>query len=176
MTEMLRSYSRLIDENAYQAKFDVPQLSWPLPFNHAPYELFLFSPLAYLSYPVAHAIRSGVNVVLLAKMLYWFLPYGHSGDSFFIGASLFGWFSTSETLRLGQDLIMSTALSLALFVFLKRKQDGWASFVLALGLYKPQLVLLMPGARLVARRWDTLIVFCITGVVLVAISIGMVGW
>ena len=71
---------------------------------------------------------------------------------------------------------MSTALSLALFVFLKRKQDGWASFVLALGLYKPQLVLLMPGARLVARRWDTLIVFCITGVVLVAISIGMVGW
>lgn len=24
-------------QNAYQAKFDVPQLAWPLPFNHAPY-------------------------------------------------------------------------------------------------------------------------------------------
>src|SRR5258708_35673956 len=52
-------------QNAYQAKFDVPQLDWPLPFNHAPYELLLFLPLAHLSYPLAHAIWSGLNVMLL---------------------------------------------------------------------------------------------------------------
>src|ERR1043165_9607424 len=40
-------------QNAYQAKFEVPQLEWPLPFNHAAYELFLFMPLAHFSYPVA---------------------------------------------------------------------------------------------------------------------------
>src|SRR5258708_3481687 len=62
-------------QNAYQAKFDIPQLEWPLPFNHAPYELFLFLPLAHLSYSVAHAIWSGVNLMLLLLMLRILLPY-----------------------------------------------------------------------------------------------------
>ena len=65
-------------QNAYQAKFDVPQLAWPLPFNHAPYELALFLPLAHLSYPVAHPIWSGVSVILLIMMLRWILPYVNS--------------------------------------------------------------------------------------------------
>src|SRR5678815_2528685 len=50
-------------QNAYQAKFEVPQLEWPLPFNHAPYELLLFLPLAHFSYPAAHAIWSGINLL-----------------------------------------------------------------------------------------------------------------
>jgi hypothetical protein len=162
-------------QNAYQAKFDVPQLDWPLPFNHAPYELFLFLPLAHLSYPVAHAIWSGVNLLLLFIMLQWLLPYVHSQHSFFIAALLLGWFPTMEALRLGQDSILSTALLLAVFVALKQKRDGWAGFFLALGLYKPQLVLPTAGVLLVARRWDSLVVFSITGVILVAVSVGMVG-
>jgi hypothetical protein len=112
-------------QNAYQAKFDVPQLEWPLPFNHAPYELFLFLPLAHLSYPVAHAIWSGVNLLLLVIMLQWLLPYVHSLRSVFIGASLFSWFPTMEALRLGQDSILSTVLLLAVFIALKQRRDGW---------------------------------------------------
>ena len=163
-------------QNAYQAKFDVPQLEWPLPFNHAPYELFLFLPLAHLSYPVAHAIWSGGNLILLVIMLRWLLAYVHSPHSFFIAASVLAWFPAMETLRLGQDSILSTALLLAVFVALKRKRDGLAGFLLALGLYKPQLVLPMAGAFVVARRWYTLSVFSVTAVILVAVSIGMVGW
>src|SRR5687768_12097166 len=79
-------------QNVYQAKFDVPQLEWPLPFNHAPYELFLFLPLAHLSYPVAHAIWSGGNLILLVIMLRWLLAYVHSPHSFFIAASVLAWF------------------------------------------------------------------------------------
>ncbi|HEY2918295.1 MAG TPA: glycosyltransferase family 87 protein [Candidatus Binatia bacterium] len=163
-------------QNAYQAKFDVPQLDWPLPFNHAPYELLLFLPLAHLSYPAAHAIWSGANLILLFVMLQWLLPYVHSQHGFFIGALLLGWFPTMEALRLGQDSIMSTVILLAVFVGLKQKQDGLAGFFLALGLYKPQLVLPTAGALLVARRWRSLAVFTITGLILVAISLGMVGW
>jgi hypothetical protein len=162
-------------QNAYQAKFDAPLLEWPLPFNHAPYELFLFLPLAHLSYPVAHIIWSGMNVLLLAVMLKWLLPYVHSQHSLFIGVSLLGFFPTMEALRLGQDSILSTALLLAVFVALKRKRDGWAGFLLALGLYKPQLVLPMAGVFFVARRWSSLIVFGITGAILVVISLGIVG-
>ncbi len=163
-------------QNAYQAKFDVPQLEWPLPFNHAPYELIPFLPLAHLSYPVAHAIWSGLNLLFLIIMLRWLLPYVHSPHSFFIGASVLGWFPTMEALRMGQDSILSTLLLLAVFVALKRRRDGWAGFLLALGLYKPQLVLPMAGAFLVGRRWTSLAAFSITGAVLVAVSLVMVGW
>jgi glycosyl transferase family 87 len=163
-------------QNEYQAKFDVPQLEWPLPFNHAPYELFLFLPLAHLSYPLAHAIWSGMNLIFLIIMLGILLPYARSEHSFFIGAAVLAWFPTLEALRLGQDSIMSTLLLLAVFINLKRKRDGWAGFLLALGLYKPHLVLPMAGGLLVARRWRSIAVFSITGVMLVAVSIGMVGW
>ena len=163
-------------QNAYQAKFDVPQLEWPLPFNHAPYELVLFMPLAHLPYPVAHAIWSGMNIIFLVIMLRLLLPGVQSQQSFLIGAALLAWFPTMETLRLGQDSIMSTLLLLAAFVNLKRQRDAWAGFFLALGLYKPQLVLPMVGALLVARRWNFLAMFSITGVVLIAVSLAMVGW
>jgi hypothetical protein len=163
-------------QNAYQAKFDVPQLEWPLPFNHAPYELLLFLPLARLSYPIAHAIWSSMNLIFLLIILGWVLPYVQSRHNFFIGALLLSWFPTMETFRLGQDSIMSTLLLLAVFVSLKRKRDRWAGFFLALGLYKPQLVLPTAGAFLVARRWHSLVVFGITGLILVAVSLGMVGW
>jgi hypothetical protein len=162
-------------QNAYQAKFDVPQLAWPLPFNHAPYELFLFLPLIHLSFPLAHAIWSGANLILLALMLRWLLAYVPSPHSFFIAASVFAWFPTMEAFRLGQDSILSAALLLGVFVALKRKRDGWAGFVLALGLYKPQLVLPMAGAFLVARQWYSIAVFTVTAVLLVAVSLMMVG-
>ena len=81
-----------------------------------------------------------------------------------------------EALRLGQDSILSTVLLLAVFISLKRKRNGWAGFFLALGLYKPQLVLPVAGALLVARYWRTIAVLATTGVLLAAISVAMVGF
>jgi hypothetical protein len=86
------------------------------------------------------------------------------------------WFPTTEALRLGQDSIMSAALLLAVFFNLKRKRDWMAGLFLALGLYKPQLVLPIAGALVIARRWSALAMFTITAVVLVGISLQMVGW
>ena len=109
-------------------------------------------------------------------MLRWLLPYVQSPHKIFIGVLVLGWFPTMEALRMGQDSIMSTVLLLAVFVALKRGRDRLAGFLLALGLYKPQLVLPMAGALLVARRWNTVRVFSVTGVILVLVSVGMVGW
>jgi len=131
--------------------------------------------LAHFSYPMAHAIWSGMNLLLLAFVLQWLLSYVHSPHNLFIVASVLAWFPTMEALRLGQDSILSAALLLAVFAALKRQHDGWAGFFLALGLYKPQLVLPMVGVFLVARRWRSLIVFGVTGVVLATISLAMVG-
>lgn len=163
-------------QNAYQAKFDVPQLEWPLPFNHAPYELLIFLPLARLSYPAAHAIWSGINLLLLFAMLGWLVRYIDSPHRFFICAAVLAWFPTMEAFRQGQDSILSAGLLLAVFIALKRGSDGWAGFFLALGLYKPQLVLPMAGVFLAARRWQAVGVFVAAGVVLTAVSLAMVGW
>jgi hypothetical protein len=163
-------------QDAYQAKFDVPQLEWPMPFNHAPYELLPFLPVARLSYTAAHAVWSGLNLVLLMVMLGWLLRYVDSPHRFFIAAAALAWFPTMEAFRQGQDSIMSAALLLAVFVALKRGADSWAGVFLALGLYKPQLVLPMAGGFLVARRWRTLLAFSVTGGILVAVSLAMVGW
>ena len=163
-------------QNAYQVKFNVPQLEWPLPFNHAPYELLLFLPLAHLSYPVAHGIWSVINIIFLVFILRSLLRYIHSEHTIFLGAAILAWFPTMETLRSGQDSIMSTVLLLTVFIKLKRKQEGWAGFYLALGLYKPQLVLPMAGALLIARRWEALKVFGIVSIVLISACLGMVGW
>jgi len=172
---MAKELFKVETQNAYQAKFDVPQLAWPLPFNHAPYELAVFLPLAHLSYPVAHLIWSGASVILLIMMLRWILPYVNSPDNLFIAVGLAAWFPTMEALRLGQDSILSTALLLAVFISLKRKRDGWAGFFLALGLYKPQLVLPMAGVLVIAQRWRAVAVFSATGAMLVIISVAMVG-
>ena len=170
-----RELFKIETQNAYQAKFNVPQLEWPLPFNHAPYELFLFLPFVHLSYPLAHALWSGANLILLVIMLRWLVCYDSSPHSFFIGTAVFAWFPTMEAFRMGQDSILSAALLLGVFVSLKRKRDGWAGFLLALGLYKPQLVMPMAGALVIARLWYGLAVFTITGVMLVVVSLTMVG-
>src|SRR5690349_16023124 len=90
---------RVETQNAYQAKFEVPQLEWPLPFNHAPYELILFLPLVHFSYPVAHGIWSGLNLLVLVFMLQWLLSYVQSQHSLFIVAAVLAWFPTMETFR-----------------------------------------------------------------------------
>jgi hypothetical protein len=80
-----------------------------------------------------------------------------------------------EAFRLGQDSILSAALLLGVFAAMKWQRPGWAGFFLALGLYKPQLVLPMAGAFLVARLWYSLSVFVVTGGVLFLLSLAMVG-
>jgi hypothetical protein len=45
-------------QRAYQKNFGVAQLHLDVPFNHAPYELLIFLPLSYLSYPVDHLVWS----------------------------------------------------------------------------------------------------------------------
>src|SRR5690606_26511400 len=73
------------------------------------------------------------------------------------------------------DSILSAALLLAVFVAMKRKREGWAGFFLALGLYKPQLVLPMAGAFVAARLWYSLTVFAVSGAALFLLSLTMVG-
>jgi hypothetical protein len=162
-------------QRAYQQYYDIPKHEWPLPFNHPPYQLFIFLPLATLPFPLAHAIWSGINLLFLAAILRWLLSYLRSPHTLFVVTAVLAWFPTMSAFGYGQDSILTTALLLAVFVALKRDRDGLAGFLLALGLYKPQLVLPLAGALLVARRWNSVAAFTATGGALVAASLFMVG-
>src|SRR5262249_53581246 len=64
-----RDLFKLDLQGAYQKDFGVARLNIDVPFNHAPYELLIFLPLVYFSYPIAHLIWSTLNGLLLLLIL-----------------------------------------------------------------------------------------------------------
>ena len=100
----------------------------------------------------------------------------NSPDNLFIAAALAAWFSTMEALRLVTG-IRSVNRTFVDGVYLFEAGSGTvgAGFFLALGLYKPQLVLPMVGALVIAQRWRAVTVFSATGAMLAMISFAMVG-
>src|SRR5918992_4062062 len=99
--------SQLYDLNvqqAYQEKFKVPNQPWAvLPFNHAPYELLLFLPLAHLSYQSAYIVWSVLNILLLLVTYRILLPFVDSRNKVLLGALLFAFYPTMVAIKMGQD-------------------------------------------------------------------------
>ncbi len=147
-----------------------------LPYNHLPYEALLLLPLARFSFPSAHAIWAGFNLFILLAIMARLLPFVEQRFRWIVGLMLFAFFPTLTTLKMGQDSIISTYLLVEVFVCLKRERYALAGSVLALGLYKPQLVLPIAGVLLFQRRWLAILGFSLTGVLLLCISLMMVGW
>src|SRR5207247_123759 len=59
---------------------------------------------------------------------------------------------------------------------LKRHREIIAGSILALGLYKPQLVVPLAGILTISGYWRVMLGFVGTGAILSAISLAMVGW
>jgi hypothetical protein len=172
--------SQLYDLNvqqAYQEKFKVPNQPWAvLPFNHAPYELLLFLPLAHLSYQSAHIVWSVLNILLLLVTYRILLPFVDSRNKVLLGALLFAFYPTMVAIKMGQDSVISLLLLSAVFASLKYRREAFAGSILALGLYKPHLVLPLAGVLLVGRHWRATVGFAATAACLVGVSFAMVGW
>ena len=162
-------------QKAHQEKFAIAHHIPGLPFNHAPYELLIFLPLAHLSYPVAYVVWCLFNVLFLAIIFRRLAPFIDSSHKIFLGSLLVSFFPTITAIKWGQDSILSGLLLVEAFGSLKRKRDAIAGGILAVGLYKPQLVLPIAGILAFKRRWRALLAFAFTGAVLVAISFAMVG-
>jgi hypothetical protein len=79
-------------------------------------------------------------------------------------------------IKMGQDSAMSLLVLIGVFASLKYQRHVAAGSILALGLYKPQLVLPLTGFLLVSHNWRSLLGFAATGACLAAISFAIVGW
>ncbi len=164
-------------QQSYQDRFMFPdQPWWVLPFNHAPYELIPFLPLAKLSFRTAHLIWSVLSILLLLIAGAILLSYTDRQHWLLFGALLLSFYPTLATIKMGQDSAMSLLILVAVFAALKQRRDLASGGILALGLYKPQLVLPLTGLFFVTRNWQALFGFMTTGACLLGISLAIVGW
>jgi alpha-1,2-mannosyltransferase len=172
--------SELYDLNvqqSYQDKFKFPNQPWLVqPFNHAPYELLLFLPLARLSYQWAYIIWFVLDILLLVVTYRILTPFVDSRNKLLFGALLFAFYPTMIALKMGQDSVLSLLIFAGVFASLKAQRETLAGSILALGLYKPHLVLPLAGILLLTRHWRTAVGFSIMTVCLAAVSFAMVGW
>jgi hypothetical protein len=164
-------------QQAHQEKFRLPKKAWSvLPFNHAPYELLPFLPLAKLSFQTAHLVWSIISVVMLMFACIILLALTERTHRLPLGALMLAFYPTWITIKMGQDSAMSLLILVSVFASLKYHRDVAAGAVLALGLYKPQLVLPLAGILLISRNRRILVGFAATAASLAAISLAMVGW
>ena len=138
-------------------------LAW---FVSPPYAVWLYLPFAAMPYGVAALCWSLINLVLLGIALSWVRPLltGRmtSHHRLFILA-----FCASpavfETVGSGQDSMLALIVSLGALRLLSAGRDLQAGALIALGAFKPQLLVLVPFMFIAQRRWRALAGSCAAG-------------
>jgi hypothetical protein len=161
-------------ENSYV--YRVSDVTRP-PNNHLPYENLIFIPFTYLRFPPAHicwTLLSMAMLVLVALMMCKFWP-----DTASFGLTLLtilAFFPVWYCLLQGQDSILLLLLFALSFWLYRRGRDDLAGFVVALGLFRPQLVLPFAFIMFLAGKWRFLRGFVPGVTFVVALSVWIVGF
>jgi hypothetical protein len=127
---------------------------------------WVVAPLTLVGYPAAYWVWVAFSLALLGAAVWYARPRQHSVAVYFVWWAALGplWFSAYE----GQVTIVVAAAVLAGWRLLESRRDLLAGAILALALFKPHLVLLLPVALLVSGRWRALLSF---GAVAAAVGI-----
>jgi hypothetical protein len=163
-------------QREYQRQLELSGQSEFLPFYHAPYQALIFWPLSYFSYPIAHLIWSVLTAALLALLFACLIPFIDRGQRVLLGLILIATYPTWLVFVKGQDSVLSALIIVGVFASLKLRHEILTGILLALGLYKPQLVLPMAGILVIGRHWRASVSFVVTGLFLTTISLLMVSW
>jgi hypothetical protein len=147
-----------------------------LPFYHAPYQAILFWPFSFLSYPNAHLAWSALSLILLILVFARLAPFVDKKQTWLYGLILLATYPTWLSFVKGQDTMMSALILVCVFGHLKLRHSILTGFTLALGLYKPQLVLPIAGILALGNHRHATASFVVTGLILVAISLLMITW
>jgi hypothetical protein len=154
-------------------------LSW---FVSPPYTAWIYLPLALLPYGASAVVWLLLDGALLALALAWTrrLAAGRLRDGWGLFVLAFcaspGVF---EAVGSGQDSILALALWVAGLRLLLGGRDLGAGAVLALGIFKPQLFVLVPVLLVAQRRWRALAGFVGVAGTIVAVSVlvdGLAVW
>ena len=149
-----------------------------LPFVRPAYQALLFAPLSVLPYVYAYIAWFLLNLVLLHFWLRLFRPLTHSLRKvwkFLPLALVMGFIPILLSLLQGQDSVLLLVILSAALILLERERAFAAGAMLAVGLFKFQLVLPIALLFFLWRRWRFCFGFVCGGVVLGAISVWLTG-
>lgn len=149
-----------------------------LPYNYPPFFAPIFVPLSYLPLAWAFQVWSLVNIVLVLAstgLLLHVQKKRSRRDLATAGLVVLAFFPVFRGLYNGQTNFLILFVVTLSYLALKSKRDYLAGVTLALGLVKPQLVVVIAAMLLYHRRWRAVSAFGITGAVLLFISWMMVG-
>jgi hypothetical protein len=149
-----------------------------LPYNHPPFEALLFVPFTYAPYPFAFLLWDAANLAMLISLPFLLRAHlpelqGYSWPLWILASLAF--FPIFVTLLQGQDAILLLFLYSIAFVSMKKNRDSLAGVSLALGLFKPHLVLPFVLLLLVQGRKKILYGFLPVAALLTLVSVAIVG-
>ncbi|HEX7263545.1 MAG TPA: glycosyltransferase family 87 protein, partial [Candidatus Dormibacteraeota bacterium] len=129
---------------------------------------WVVAPLTLIGYPAAYWVWVAMSLVLLGGAAWYARPRQHPATVYLIWWAALSplWFSAYE----GQVTILAAAAVLAGWRLLETRREFLGGAILAVALFKPHLILLLPLALLLSGRWRALLSFSI---VAVAVGIGM---
>lgn len=150
-----------------------------LPYIHPPYEAYLDAPFSLLSYRNAYYAFLAFNLVLLGAAFWLLRPRMNNLAAIFpwLPAAIFIAFPPiTIALLQGQDSILLLAILVGAGVLLDRDRPFASGAVLALGLFRFQVVLPIALLFLLWRRWRFVAGFTLSSAILCLVSLAMVGW
>ena len=148
-----------------------------LPFIPPAYEALFFAPFSFLSFRPAFFLFLAVNLAILFLCMRLLRPCMSNLAllRFDLPALMFLFFPITVALMQGQDSILLLALLTGAFLCIQRDREVAAGAMVALGLYKFQLVIPIFLLFLAWRRWRFSAAFACTSAALAAVSIEIVG-
>ena len=124
------------------------------PNNHLPYELLIFIPFTYLPFGAAHLLWTVVSLGMLAGVALLMCNALSTGPRLRPTVlTTLAFFPVWYCLLQGQDSILLVLLFALSFWLWKRGSDEVAGFALAMGLFRPQLVLPFVLVAFLAGKW-----------------------
>ena len=150
-----------------------------LPFIRPAYQALLFVPFSLLAYRTAYVAFLAVNLVLLA-MTFWILrPNMRNLSRVWQGLPVFVFlvfYPIALALMQGQDSVLLLFLLAAALVALEQGQERRAGILVALGLFKMQIVIPIALLFLLWRRWRFFVGFALSSGLVSLISLWVVGF
>ncbi len=150
-----------------------------LPFIRPAYQALLFVPLSLLPYRSAYLAFLAVNLLLLALAFWLIRPCMKNLARIWQGLPVFVFlvfYPIALALMQGQDSILLLVLLAAALVALGRGREMTAGMLVALGLFKMQIVIPIAVLFLLWRRWRFCGGFALSAGLVSLVSLWVVGF
>ncbi len=145
------------------------------PDNHLPYELLLFVPFTYLQFRVAATLWAILSLTMLVAVAAVIQNLNGPRGFPLTLLAILAFYPECYCVTQGQDSILLLLLFAVSFSLWKRGKDDMAGFVMALGLFRPQIVLPFIFVVFLAGKWKFVRGFIPGAALVVALSAWVVG-